>query len=494
MLLVLGFAPRVHASPLFELVGGFGGMGGMQARHAGPSAASSYFNPALLTDAPVGLTFGALVLNTDIAIRVDARSPSNAVPDGLVNAGHADGSRFATYPIATDLLQNGRAPTALTPGLVSRPRQHGGTGQETNTYEAIGLVVKLFEERLALGFYGLLPNKNFTTFRSFYVDEREQFFSNSLHPELYGDRMMAISVAFAAGVRITKTLSFGMGATLALRAGASAPVYVADAGHLADLQLNTDIGAKISLVPHAGISFRPGKRWHLTGTVHAPQKLDVRANFKFLLATGIEQTGSGLGFTYDMQPWQAGAGVGYDLYVHKDLTMTVTASTLYGRWSKYIDRQAQRPAGAYAWGDTFGAAGGLRMQKGSVGVALDGQYKPTPVPEQTGRTNYVDNDRVGLTLAVEYGFRWLNTNMKFGGQLQGYRMLMRHQTKIPTPTSADGKNRTPQLVTDEVADDSVLMGAPVKGREGLQTNNPGFPGFSSAGWLTSGGLYLSVAL
>ena len=469
-------------------------MGGMQARHAGASAASSYFNPALLTDAPVGLTFGSLVLNSDIAVHVDARGPGNAVPDGLVNAGHADGSRFATYPIATDLLQRGRAPDALTPGLASRPRQHAGTGQETNTYEAIGLVVKLFEERVAVGFYGLLPNKNFTAFRSFYVDEREQFFSNSLHPELYGDRMMAISVAFAAAVRITDSLSFGIGATLSLRAGASAPVYVADAGHLADLQLNTNIGAKLSLVPHAGISWQPGKRWHLTGTVHAPQELDVRANFTFLLATGIEQSGSGLGFTYDFQPWQTGAGVGYDFYVRNDLTLTATGSVLYGRWSKYIDRQSQRPAGAYAWQDTVGGAGGLRMQKGSVGVALDGQYKPTPVPAQTGRTNYVDNDRVGLTLALEYGFQWLHTKMKVGGQLQGYRMLMRHQTKVPTPTSADGKNRTPALVTDEVADDSVLMGAPVKGREGLQTNNPGFPGFGSVGWVSSAGLYLSLSL
>lgn len=494
VLLVLSVAPTVHASPLFELIGGFGGQGALQARAAGPSAASSYFNPGLLTDAPVGLTFGALVLNTGIGVQVDARPAGSAVPDGLVNAGHADGSRFSTYPIATDLLQNGRATDPLNPGLPSRPRQRAGSGHETTSYEAIGLVVKLFEDRLAVGFYGLLPNKNFTTFVSHYVDEREQYFTNSLHPELYGDRMMAISVAFAAGVKVTDSLSLGLGATIGIHAGANAPVYVADAGKLQDLQLNTDIAAKVKLVPHAGLSWRPGKRWHLTGTVHAPQQFDVRANFKFLLATGVEQSGSGLGFTYNFQPWQAGAGVGFDFYKQGDLTLTATASTLYGRWSKYIDRPAERPKGAYEWGDTLSAAGGVRVQKGTFGFALDGQYKPTPVPAQTGRTNYVDNDRVGLTVAVEYGFTWKKTTLKLGGQLQGFRMLERHQTKIKTPTYPDGQDRHPQLVVDEVPDDSVLGDTPVAGREGLQSNNPGFPGFSSAGWLSSGGIYFSATL
>jgi hypothetical protein len=491
-LLAIGGAQRAYASPLFELVGGFGGMGGLQPRHTGASAASTYFNPALLSDAETGISAGVLVLSTNLGISVGTRSPENAVPDGLSLASHANNplTPLDLVPIASDFLQNGSAQES---GLKARPRQHQGSGNQTNTYEAIGIVVKLFKQRLALGFYGLLPNKNFTTLRSFYVDEREQYFSNSLHPELYGDRMTAVSLAFAAGVRLTDTLSLGAGATIALVGKASALAYVANAGRLNDIQLNTDVGARIALVPHAGISWNPGKRWHLTATVHAPQKFDVLADFTFVLATGVEQ-GSGLAFTYFYQPWQASAGFGYDFYAHGDSVWTASTSFLYGRWSKYIDRQSTRPDGAYTWRDTLTGALGVRMKEGALSMALDGQYKPTPVPEQTGRTNYVDNDRLGMSLSMEYGFELWSQRMKLGAQLATYRLIQRKQTKITPPVQADGVNRTPQLVADEVPDDAVISDQPVQGRDGLQTNNPGWPNFSSMGWVTTAGLYISVAL
>ena len=47
---------------------------------------------------------------------------------------------------------------------------------------------------------------------------------------------------------------------------------------------------------------------------------------------------------------------------------------------------------------------------------------------------------------------------------------------------------------DEVPDDAVdgQLGDPIAGRDGLQTNNPGFPGFGSEGWLLGGALNLSI--
>ena len=73
------------------------------------------------------------------------------------------------------------------------------------------------------------------------------------------------------------------------------------------------------------------------------------------------------------------------------------------------------------------------------------------------------------------------------------RLVPRYQTKLPTPTSPDGQDRTPSLVVDEVPDDGVVNGQPIPGRQGLQTNNPGWPGFGSEGWIVGGGVYLSVA-
>jgi hypothetical protein len=80
-----------------------------------------------------------------------------------------------------------------------------------------------------------------------------------------------------------------------------------------------------------------------------------------------------------------------------------------------------------------------------------------------------------------------------GAQAQVQRLVPRYQTKLATPTSPDGQDRTPSLVVDEVPDDGVVNGQPIRGRQGLQTNNPGWPGFGSEGWIVGGGLYLSVA-
>ncbi len=487
-------ATPVWASPLFELTGGFGGMGALQARHAGPSAASTYFNPALLPDAPPGLTAGVLVLNTDIGVRVDARSPGASVPAGLVDAIHSDRTRLDSYPVATNLLQNGAPPSASMPdGFVARPRQHAGSGHVTQTYEAVGLVVHLIDKRLAVGVYGLLPNVNFTSFDTHYADEREQYFSNSLHPELYGDRLRALSFSVAAGARLTRSLSLGFGTTIGLRADATAPAYIFDAGRLQDLQLAIKADAKVALVPHVGLAYQPIKRLRFTAVVHAPQKIDLQAKFKFLLATGVEQ-GSRVGFSYDFQPWQAGAGLSYDIVQRGGLVWSAVGSLLYARWSKYIDRQSTRPGGAYEWMDTLSGALGTRLERGPLGVAVDAQYKPSPVPLQTGRSNYVDNDLVGLSLAMEYALSLWNKTWKLGLNLTCWRLISRYQRKLATPVSADGRVHTPQLVIDEVPDDAVLSGTPVRGREGLQTNNPGWPGYSSRGWVSYAGLSLTLLL
>jgi hypothetical protein len=83
--------------------------------------------------------------------------------------------------------------------------------------------------------------------------------------------------------------------------------------------------------------------------------------------------------------------------------------------------------------------------------------------------------------------------MNVGGQLQAHRLLPRHQSKLPTPTRADGKNLAPERVKDELPDDAELGGDPLDGAQGLQTNNPGWPGFGSEGWILGATVYVSLA-
>jgi long-chain fatty acid transport protein len=480
------------ASPLFDLTGGTDGLGGLQAGTIQGGASASYFNPALLTDLPFGLTLGVMTVSSQIGISLDGRPGTQyAVPDGVANATHANGSPIGNVPIPTNLLQNGRAADALNPALAAHPRQGAGTGHETTLYETIGFVAKLLDNRLALGFYGIIPDGNFTNLNAFYADEREQYFSNSLHPELYSDRLTSLSLAFGAGYRISDELAIGFGATLALRAGVTAPTFVANAGALQNLLIDTNASVNMSVAPNIGFSYQPSSRWHFTGTVHTPEKVELGVAFTFLLPTGLQQ-GSTFPLVYDYMPWQIGAGAAYDLVHDDNQTLTFAGTAVYGKWSDYLDRHGASPIAAYGWYDTVTPTAGVRYRYHATGMFLDVQYKPTPVPLQTGRTNYVDNDRLGFDVGIDYGFTAAHTSMKIGAQAQTYWLVPRHQTKLPTPDSPDGVNHTPGLVADELPDDSQIAGNAVAGSQGLQTNNPGWPGFGSSGVVLSGGLYLTV--
>jgi long-chain fatty acid transport protein len=489
---LLAIGSEASASPLFELAGSVGDEGGFNGRTVGAGASSAFYNPALLVDAPPGLTLGLLVLSEQIGTSVDGRPGTQfAVPDGIENAQHADGSRWSNYPIATNLLQNGRPGDAQNSALAARPRQGDGSGQGVFAYQMLGLVTKLFRDRLTLGLYTLIPYSKYTGADAFYSDEREQYFTNSLHPELYSDRMLATSLAFGGGVKISPELSLGLGFDLSLRTEATTPTYVVDAGRLQDILIDSKVDVNVSFAPHVGVSYRPLPRLRFTATAHAPERLQVDTHFTFLLANGVEQAAS-VPFTHDYMPWRIAVGASYDVLASEHDTVTLAGTALYGRWSDYIDRHSETPIAQYRWYDTITPTGGVRYQHEDVGTFLDVEYQPTPVPPQTGRTNYVDNDRVGMDAGVDYAFSVLGTRLRIGTALQAHRLIARHQTKLPTPTSADGLDHTPALVTDEVPDDSTLNGQPLAGSQGLQTNNPGWPGFGSQGWVVGGSIYLSV--
>ncbi len=485
-------ARGASASPLFDLAGGVGGQGGFNGRAVEGGASSAYYNPALLVDATPGVSLGVFVLSQQISISLAGRPGTQyAVPEGIENATHASGAAWGTYPIPTNWLQYGRAATATSPALAARPRQGDGSGNAVFAYQMLGLVTKLFHQRLTLGAYALVPYNKFTGADAFYSDEREQYFTNSLHPELYGDRMVSTSIAFAGGVKVTDDLSVGLGFTLNLTTQAFTPTYVTNAGQLQNILVDSDVNVVAALSPHMGVSYKPTPRWRLTATAHAPEQLAIDTNFTFLLANGVQQAASA-DFTHDYTPWQFGLGTSYDLEKTTNETVTLVASAIYGQWSTYVDRHSDTPTGAYGWYDTLTPVVGARYQRGAVGVFLDTEYQPTPVPAQTGRTNYVDNDRVGGDGGIDYTFSLFDTMFHVGAQLEVQRLIPRSQSKLPTPTYPDGQNHTPALVADEVPDDSVLNGSALTGSQGLQTNNPGWPGFGSEGWIVGGGVYLSI--
>lgn len=484
-LIVATFASRsTKASPLFELVGASTGTGGFNARVTGASAASTYFNPALLPNAIQSLELGVVVLSDQISMTLDGRT-SGTVPLSVGSRSIVDGAGrpISNATVPTDWLQNGctRCPQ---PAFHARPRQGSGSSPNTRAYTVLGLVNHLVGDRLVLGLYALIPIGDFTTAHSFYNDQREQFFTNSLHPELYSDRLTSTSLAFGAGSKIFDRLSVGLSFTLNLTNVAQASTYVPNASDYDTLLLSNDVHVRASVSPHFGVAYDPLDWLHLSGTVHSEERFTIDTGVGATLPDGQSLTTQRTE-VHSLQPWTFGVGAAVDLNPGAPHQFSVAGNLRYGLWSDYVDRHGERPVDndpGLGWKNVFAGTLGLRHQSGNVRTFLDVNYQPTPVPPQIGRENYVDNDRIGAVLGGDYRFWLFDLPFKVGAQLQAQRLIPRHQTKDDA------------LIVDEVPDGAVdtQTHQPIAGAAGLQTNNPGWPGFASEGWILGGAVTAAV--
>ncbi len=483
----------VRASPLLDTTGPVGGNAGVQGVVSGPGAASTYFNPAQLIAAEDGFLASFGFVSEQIGVTLDGRPAGSDVPlvVGARDVVARDGASLPNDRVPTAWLASGceagTAPgTCPAPGLVARPRQQEGASGKTRTYLTLGFVKHLASDRLAVGVYTMLPVSSFVAARSFYADEREALFSNSLQPELYGDRLTSLSVAFGGAFRILPTLSVGLSATLALANFATASTYVRDASNYDLLLLDTETRTQVDLAPIVGVRWTPAEWLRIGGTIHAPQSFDLATTVSAKLPAGSD-SGTTRRDVYHWMPWRVALGAEGDLAHRGAYTMAVTGSLKYGFWSSYADRHGESP-GSYgqdlAWSDTMSGALGVRHTYGAARGFVDLSYSPSPVPEQTGRSNYVDNDRVGLSLGADVKIPLGNSYIRPGFQVGAQRLVPRHDTK------SAGR------LVDELPDGAVFGSTrdPVAGSAGLQTNNPGYPGFASGGYLWSGFFSLELPL
>lgn len=363
-------------------------------------------------------------------------------------------------------------------------------------YQAIGFVGHLFERRLSLGIYTLVPLQSLVKTHSFFADEREQFFTNSLHAERYADRLSAMSLAVGAGSRVTDWLSLGAGMSFDLATTAAANAYIGDSANINDsLRQSSQIESSAAFSPHFGAVVRPLDRLGVSVTVHTPQKMEIGTTTSTYLPNGDQQAAP-RSAVHGWLPWIAALGASYTV-LHVDVhELAVTATGTFEGWSQYLNRQGERPMRDYDWLDTWNGAAGLRYTYATkLSTFLDGSYRPTPVPYQTGRTNYVDNDVFGIGAGVQYDVpieRW-GVTLRLGGQGQAHVLRARHQSKIdPTSPGLAGGSYS-QIVVDEWSDRAVdSRPQTIPAAAGLQTNNPGWPGFSSEGFILGAGISVSV--
>lgn len=480
------------ASPLVELVGSIGDNAGMQGVVSGPGSASAYFNPALLIDAEESVLFAYALVSEQVGVTLYGRHGGD-VPLSV-------GTRTITTPggvpipntvVPTQWLQNGcpggtQAGQCPPPGFTARPRQSQGTSGQNRSYGVLGLVKHLVPDRFSLAFYAMVPLSSLTTAESFYPDEREALFSNSLHPELYGDRLTSISFVLGAAFKIVPQLSIGASLSLGLANTAASSTYVSNASNYSTLLLDNAITTQVDLAPTVGLKYAPVSWWRFGAALHSPEKFSVATTIDATLPAGTS-SGATIDNVFDWMPWSVDVGTEIDVVQRGRYTMALTGSLKYAFWSSYVDRIGQSP-GVYGaglgWSDTLSATLGVRHTYGHARGFIDLGYVPSPVPEQIGRSNYVDNARVLLAAGGDIALKIGSARIRPGAQLFVNRLIRRDNVKDDA------------LITDELPDGSIFStsGKAVPGATGLQTNNPGWPGFASEGWVWGGGINVEVPL
>ena len=255
---------------------------------------------------------------------------------------------------------------------------------------------------------------------------------------------------------------------------AHSDVFIGDPTYSTDGNINPNVRISTLFVPHAGLSWQVTSALRIQATAHLAGGHKVRGRssvqlWSYPYPEGENSIDQDFSMVYRYQPLRVGL------------------SARWSQWSTYQDRQGESPVDA--WADTIELAAGSGVNIGPSRFGLDLRYTPTPVPDQVGRSSYVDNDRVGLGLswsrALGTGDAGEEKGWTLGLQGQAHALLARETRKLE---GADNP------VIDEFPDAAdVKTGDLIMESQGLQTNSPGFPGFSSEGWIFTGGLVLRRA-
>ena len=477
-LLVLAPADA-SAHPLLELFGGLGPTNPLSGRLLATGGEAAYFAPALLPDLAEDMTFSLFALSQNLDIALSRRHASSDVGEEIYRAWVPDANGIPR-PIADRPL-----PTSK---LDDRQTADGGP---LGTYVSVGMVKHFVPRYLSLGFIAVLPMGTFQQQTALYPDEREQYFSNGLGHELYGDRLNMMTLAGGLGGDLTGWLSWGSGVTLGLSTTTINPVYVPNAANHREILITSDTSVDTSLAPHASLALRPSDSVLVTASVHSVAKTVTSGTnrlkfWDYDYDDGEDAVVQQFAFVNGYEPLTLGAGARLAFPSETpDTRLLVAADLRWRAWSGYIDRVGLRPT--TPWSDTLSATLGARYEAPELTLSLDAAWTPSPVPPQTGRENYVDNDRLGVAAGLESRFDLFGVRLRAGLGVQIHRLLEAAVVKDPN---------APNPVRDEFPDNAVdpLTGDNLPGSLGIQSNNPGYPGYASSGWLLGASLSLKVDL
>lgn len=330
----------------------------------------------------------------------------------------------------------------------------------------------------------MIPTGGLIAGQTRFADERERAFSNQLHHELIGSRLHRPVVEMGVARELTDRISVGVGGTWLPGTTMSTEAYLAEPADQSNADLNTEIETSgqwglltgvVAELPHkfeAGLAFRQGVSFEVEGA----NEVQVRG-----MPAGGDESRQQMHWIPTSTPSSIRAGLARQFGA-----VEATVDARYTFWSTYRDTQG-RDAG---FDDTLqGRLGAEWEYSENTRLRAGTGFVPTPVPAQTGRTNYVDNSRALLSVGGGHDVSVLDRQLTASWHVRFQHLVVRDTDKRRRddyPDCTPGET----ALCDEVPDDleNPETGQPYEEAQGLQTGNPGFPGFVSGGWLASVGL------
>ena len=443
----------------------------------GGSVGSLYSNPALLGTLKnqLGVNFSLNIPSMQIKL-MDKPSQSN-VPISIYdsNVGNSK-NNYKTLP--TVELMNGRGDTIVDDAVA---------------FVGIGLAYNFNIPKLQLAGIIQLPVSfpEAAVLSTHYNDEREAIFSNRLYFTRFGQWEKVAAGLLGVSYDVLPELSVGFSAQITITTKTHLAIYIPDAS-VQDYSLaNADASISTGIRPIAGMVYRPFE-WLAVGAVFRDESwVKVDGTGELLLWNYHEADPNKtipkrasqsfpLAISYEPREYELGFGLKYSNF-------TSQLAVVFQEWSLYRDQHNRHPfvldnpmdketEKKFHFDGTFNFLGNLEWMYGDDRSFMIGAaYYPTPVPPQVGRTNFVDSDILAFSLGHKYDFRVFDRRFTLNGVAQLFYMYKRTVYKDP------------KLMLDEFPDDSttLLSNSPMLEAKGLQTNNPGYPGYEAGGLLLS---------
>jgi len=284
----------------------------------------------------------------------------------------------------------------------------------------------------------------------------------------YDARPDRLGGAFALGVKVLPRVEVGAG--FAFTPSLAEPALITyQAGRApnvnGDVEVRIDTTLDTSVSPYLGVRAQP-LDWLGVSLVWRDAQISRATGTQTTSAAGITAAGP-FNFYQMWDPSTVVVGTAFSFSKRVSLSIDVA----WQNWSQFHDGFDQPLPAPIAFHDTVNVSSGLEIDFPN-GLALRGgvSIEPSPIPAQTGDTNYLGGDALVAALGAGLDFRRIahvplaiDAHVRLRGE------------------SAQSATKDPSSLPDT---DMTLPGT--------QIDNMGFPGFRSQAWLVQGGLTVTL--